>query len=263
MGASVGGRNHDRSTTPTSRHRRAPGRPDPDGAIIRTEGLTKVYPGSAFTAVDHLDLVVGTGEIFGLLGPNGAGKTTTAGMLTTRVVPTSGTATVAGIDVVAPPGGGQADPGYRQPAEHPRPPADGLGEPLLPRPALRHVGPGVPQRGRPAPRAVPARQVGQGLRLRPVGGHGPAADGGPGHLPPARRPLPGRAHGRTRPPESPRPVGDPPGAQRRRARRSSSPPTTWRRPTSSAAGWPSWTRARSWPSTPRPPSRARSTPTPS
>ena len=40
------------------------------------------------------------GEIFGLLGPNGAGKSTTAGMLTTRVIPTSGNAFVAGIDVV-------------------------------------------------------------------------------------------------------------------------------------------------------------------
>jgi ABC-2 type transport system ATP-binding protein len=42
--------------------------------------------------VDHLDLSVTHGEIFGLLGPNGAGKTTTAGMLTTRVLPTSGRA---------------------------------------------------------------------------------------------------------------------------------------------------------------------------
>ncbi|MBV8463366.1 MAG: ATP-binding cassette domain-containing protein [Acidimicrobiales bacterium] len=53
--------------------------------------------------MDGLDLAVGRGEIFGLLGPNGAGKTTTAGMLTTRVVPTSGRAWVAGIDVVAHP----------------------------------------------------------------------------------------------------------------------------------------------------------------
>jgi ABC-2 type transport system ATP-binding protein len=72
-------------------------------AIIRTEGLTKVYPGSDLRAVDGLDLMVGTGEIFGLLGPNGAGKTTTAGMLTTRVIPTAGHASVAGIDVVAHP----------------------------------------------------------------------------------------------------------------------------------------------------------------
>jgi ABC-2 type transport system ATP-binding protein len=53
--------------------------------------------------VDGLDLDVAEGEIFGLLGPNGAGKTTTVGMLTTRVVPTSGSARVAGVDVVARP----------------------------------------------------------------------------------------------------------------------------------------------------------------
>jgi ABC-2 type transport system ATP-binding protein len=71
--------------------------------VIRTEGLTKVYPGAPFPAVDRLDLSVCRGEIFGLLGPNGAGKTTTAGMLTTRVIPTAGTAVVGGIDVVAHP----------------------------------------------------------------------------------------------------------------------------------------------------------------
>ena len=54
-------------------------------------------------AVDALDLDVSRGEIFGLLGPNGAGKSTTIGMLTTRVVPTSGSAFVAGVDVVAHP----------------------------------------------------------------------------------------------------------------------------------------------------------------
>jgi ABC-2 type transport system ATP-binding protein len=76
--------------------------PEPS-AIIHTEGLTKVYDGTDFRAVDELNLSVSHGEIFGLLGPNGAGKTTTAGMLTTRVIPTSGTALVAGIDVVAHP----------------------------------------------------------------------------------------------------------------------------------------------------------------
>ena len=70
--------------------------------VIRTEQLTKVYPGDIL-AVDHLDLEVRAGEIFGLLGPNGAGKTTTAGMLTTRVIPTSGTAMVGGVDVTAHP----------------------------------------------------------------------------------------------------------------------------------------------------------------
>ena len=67
--------------------------------VMRTDQLTKVYNGH-IRAVDALDLEVYEGEIFGLLGPNGAGKTTTAGMLTTRVIPTSGRAFVGGIDVV-------------------------------------------------------------------------------------------------------------------------------------------------------------------
>lgn len=77
--------------------------------VIRTEGLTKAYPpsggkdGEALTAVDQLDLAVHKGEIFGLLGPNGAGKTTTVGMLTTRVLPSAGRASVSGIDVVTDP----------------------------------------------------------------------------------------------------------------------------------------------------------------
>jgi ABC-2 type transport system ATP-binding protein len=70
--------------------------------VIRCEQLTKGYPGNIL-AVDRLDLLVHRGEIFGLLGPNGAGKTTTVGMLTTLVVPTSGKAFVAGINVVAQP----------------------------------------------------------------------------------------------------------------------------------------------------------------
>jgi ABC-2 type transport system ATP-binding protein len=72
-------------------------------AIIRTERLTKVYPGTDFKAVDGLDLRIRAGEIFGLLGPNGAGKTTTAGMLTTRVIPTAGGAWVGTVDVIAHP----------------------------------------------------------------------------------------------------------------------------------------------------------------
>jgi ABC-2 type transport system ATP-binding protein len=70
-----------------------------DNEVIHTENLTKSYPGMDTPAVDRLNLDVFQGEIFGLLGPNGAGKTTTAGILTTRVVPTSGSAFVAGIDV--------------------------------------------------------------------------------------------------------------------------------------------------------------------
>ncbi|MDQ6690893.1 MAG: ABC transporter ATP-binding protein, partial [Gemmatimonadota bacterium] len=51
-------------------------------------------------ALESLDLDIKAGEFFGLLGPNGAGKTTAIGILTTRVRPTSGKATVAGADVV-------------------------------------------------------------------------------------------------------------------------------------------------------------------
>jgi ABC-2 type transport system ATP-binding protein len=71
--------------------------------VIRTVALTKVYEGADFAAVDSLDLTVRAGEIFGLLGPNGAGKTTTAGMLTTRVIPTSGQAWIGEVDVIAHP----------------------------------------------------------------------------------------------------------------------------------------------------------------
>jgi ABC-2 type transport system ATP-binding protein len=78
----------------------ASGQPD---AIISTHDLTKIYPGTDFAAVDQLNLSVRAGEIFGLLGPNGAGKTTTAGILTTRVVPTSGSAFISGVDVAAHP----------------------------------------------------------------------------------------------------------------------------------------------------------------
>ena len=66
--------------------------------VISTRGLVKRYPPDTL-AVDGLDLEVCGGEFFGLLGPNGAGKTTTIGMLTTRIIPTSGEAAVAGFDV--------------------------------------------------------------------------------------------------------------------------------------------------------------------
>ena len=88
------------ASAPASAAGLAGGRRD---AVIHTEDLTKVYPGTDFAAVDRLNLDVEAGEIFGLLGPNGAGKTTTAGMLTTRVVPTSGKACLGGIDVAAHP----------------------------------------------------------------------------------------------------------------------------------------------------------------
>ena len=66
--------------------------------IIQTQELTKYY--GEIKAVDHLNLTVNEGEIYGFLGPNGAGKTTTLLMLMGLTVPTSGTATVGGHDII-------------------------------------------------------------------------------------------------------------------------------------------------------------------
>ena len=68
---------------------------------IEVSALTKVFDG--VTAVDHLSFHVHAGEVFGLLGPNGAGKSTTLRILITLVRPTSGSATVAGADVLREP----------------------------------------------------------------------------------------------------------------------------------------------------------------
>jgi len=72
-------------------------------APVAVENLVKRYPKRPVNAVDGVSFGVQRGEVFGLLGPNGAGKTTTVGVLTTRVRPTSGRATIAGIDVVQDP----------------------------------------------------------------------------------------------------------------------------------------------------------------
>jgi ABC-2 type transport system ATP-binding protein len=66
--------------------------------IIVAEGLVRRF--GDLVAVDGVDLAVEPGEVFGFLGPNGAGKSTTVRMLTTLLRPTSGTARVAGYDVV-------------------------------------------------------------------------------------------------------------------------------------------------------------------
>jgi ABC-2 type transport system ATP-binding protein len=65
---------------------------------IEVEHLVKKF--GDFTAVDDVSFQVAEGEIFGLLGPNGAGKTTLIRMMTTLTLPTSGTARIAGHDVV-------------------------------------------------------------------------------------------------------------------------------------------------------------------
>jgi ABC-2 type transport system ATP-binding protein len=72
-------------------------------AAICVRNLVKRYPKSKTNAVDDVSFEVSRGEIFGLLGPNGAGKTTTIGVLTTAIIPTAGSASIGGIDVVADP----------------------------------------------------------------------------------------------------------------------------------------------------------------
>src|SRR2546430_12263424 len=69
---------------------------------IDARDLVKVYPGGT-RAVDGITFGVGAGEFFGFLGPNGAGKTTTIRILATLLRPTSGSAAVAGHDVLAQP----------------------------------------------------------------------------------------------------------------------------------------------------------------
>lgn len=70
---------------------------------IDVQNLVKRYPKATFNAVDDISFSVRRGEIFGLLGPNGAGKTTTIGILTTSILPTSGTARIMGINVLEDP----------------------------------------------------------------------------------------------------------------------------------------------------------------
>lgn len=66
--------------------------------MIEVNQLTKHY--GAHLAVDRISFTAGAGEVIGLLGPNGAGKTTTMRMLTGFMPPTSGTATIAGFDIL-------------------------------------------------------------------------------------------------------------------------------------------------------------------
>lgn len=68
---------------------------------VTISGLTRVF--RDLTAVDHVSLTISTSEIFGLIGPNGAGKSTLIRMLATLLPPTSGTALIAGHDIVTEP----------------------------------------------------------------------------------------------------------------------------------------------------------------
>ena len=233
-----------------------------DDVVIRTEQLTKVYPGG-LKAVDELDLEVHQGEIFGLLGPNGAGKTTTAGMLTTRVIPTSGRAFVGGIDVVEHPTAAKQVIGVV-------PQSNTLDRSLTVWENLyfhgRYFGMSAAVARREADRLLEQfRLVRAGARSR-----------SPRCRAAWRSASWWRGRSCTAPPSSSS-TSPPPGSTRRaasrcgrssasctaRARPSSSPRTTWRRPTSSAAAWPSSTAGTCSRSGRRPSSSARPAPTPS
>jgi len=69
--------------------------------MIEVRGLTKFY--RTIMGVDNISFSIGKGDIVGFLGPNGAGKTTTMRMLTCFIPPTSGTATIAGFDILKDP----------------------------------------------------------------------------------------------------------------------------------------------------------------
>ncbi|HTW66936.1 MAG TPA: ATP-binding cassette domain-containing protein [Bryobacteraceae bacterium] len=77
---------------------------------IQTIALTRRY--DSLVAVDHLEFSAAAGSIFGLLGPNGAGKSTLIKMLTTLLPPTSGTAIVAGFDIIRKPAEVRSNIGY-------------------------------------------------------------------------------------------------------------------------------------------------------
>jgi len=74
----------------------------PAPPVVEVHRLRKTYPGGV-EAVRDIDFAIAPGEVFGLLGPNGAGKSTTIGMLTTTVVPTAGSARLAGFDLATEP----------------------------------------------------------------------------------------------------------------------------------------------------------------
>src|SRR5438477_12083345 len=90
-------------TTMEMPHHALRGGAEPHAVLaIQVHALTKTYPGGV-EAVKAVDFDVEPGEVFGLLGPNGAGKSTTIGMLTTTILPTSGSARLAGHDIVREP----------------------------------------------------------------------------------------------------------------------------------------------------------------
>jgi len=105
--------------------------------MIEAAGLTKIFHdpkrGGEFRAVDDVSFTCRPGRIFGLLGPNGAGKTTTLRILSTTLVPTAGSASLDGIDVVAEPARARQHLGFCTGTT-------GIYERLTPREMIRYFG---------------------------------------------------------------------------------------------------------------------------
>ena len=188
--------------------------------VIRTEQLTKVYPGD-IKAVDGLDLSVRRGEIFGLLGPNGAGQDHDRGDAHDRVIPTSGRAFVGGVDVVAHPTAAKQVIGVV-------PQTNTLDRSLTVWENLyfhgRFFGMNAKTSKAEATRMLEQFRLADradGAGARALRRHGAAAHGGPGDHAPAGDPVPRRAHRRPRSAEPHRALGHPRRAPRCRARRSS------------------------------------------
>src|SRR5271169_5513178 len=79
-------------------------------AAVQAAALTRKF--GDLTAIDQVTLTINQGEIFGLIGPNGAGKSTFIKMLTTLLPPTSGSAAIAGYDIVSQPADVRRHIGY-------------------------------------------------------------------------------------------------------------------------------------------------------
>ena len=135
----------------------------PEG--IEASELVKIYPGD-IRALDGVSLTVAPGSIFGLLGPNGAGKSTTVKILSTLSRPTSGTARVAGHDVLRHPERVRAAIGVVGQRSAVDPERHRAREPRAPGPDVRHRGPRAADPHRRHVRAVRPRR-----RRRPAGRH--------------------------------------------------------------------------------------------
>ena len=256
------GRCRRRRQIPYERRRRARLRRFFDAAprMIEVQNLTKRYP--TRLAVDDVTFSVREGEIVGFLGPNGAGKTTTMRVVTGFLPPTSGTARVAGHDVLE-----RSRRRPRLPRLSARVRRD-LSRDARAR--VRRVSraaggrarqPRARPRGRGA-RPLPARRGGRAEDREPLQGVSPARGPRRGARPPAAGPGARRADDRPRPGPDHQDPRDHPGARARTAP-CFCPRTSFPRSNRSATASSSSTAAASWPRARRGPARRSSPARPS